>query len=168
MVTITGRVFNGDTNTGLANIRVRVQADASRSTTTDANGRYSLQVEKGSTYKVYPDSDSYVFVPPHYSGVINRDATHDFEARSKRDWVLIYGRVTKGTSTPFPNLQMTLRIDRTRTIWTNANGEYSFVVRKGNGFLLKPYDTSYTYEPRDYIVGIADRDRQYNLQAYRK
>lgn len=65
---ISGRVTTVGTDRGVEGVTVALSGDASRTTTTDAEGRYSFLVEDG-TYTVSPSESKHNFQPQERSGI---------------------------------------------------------------------------------------------------
>ncbi len=76
---VRGRVTEG--SVGLAGVSVALTGSRTASTTTDANGSYSFNVEGGGSYSVTPSKKDYTFAPASASfGAVDGDRTADFAA----------------------------------------------------------------------------------------
>lgn len=79
---IAGRVTDGE-GAGLSGVTIALSGGQSRTTTTDANGTYSLtSLASGATYTVTPSKAGYSFTPPnqYYAALGQDDLTADFVA----------------------------------------------------------------------------------------
>ena len=122
--TLSGRVTNASGGAAIAGATVSVSGPTNRSTTTDANGNYSMTLPTG-TYNV--SVSAFGFTGQTASAVVNTGATttQNFALVQAPSFTLS-GVVRDSASQPIANATVTIQGTPIAPATTNASGAYSF------------------------------------------
>ena len=154
-ITVSGNVYDEDNNNNIVGANVYFKANNGGSiisTTTDANGNYSMQIPKKMAGVIYPVVDGYVFA--WECRIIGDGATADktdvdFAGTKKTKQFTISGTVTDHDGDPLSSVQITFRNDNYTfhdiIAITDDNGEYSITVAEGSKGTLSAIAEGYTF-----------------------
>jgi hypothetical protein len=146
--TISGRIVD-IRGTGIANIQVTLSGDASRSRTTDSQGKFFFSdLAQGGNYTVTPAINSFTFdFDNHSYSPLTTDIT-DSNFVAKTPTYFITGRLMKG-QLALANIKVNLEgtdIPANTSVQTTANGNYTFSNLTINGdFKVTPSSAEYTF-----------------------
>ena len=147
--TLSGTV-SGAVSAGVA---VAVSGDATASTTTDALGNYSFQVEDGS-YTVTPSLSGYLFTPSNIPLTVNGA---DLPGQNFTSAGITYS-ISGTVSGAQPGVTMTLGGSASATTVTDGNGVYHFTGLAGGSYTVTPSMTGYTFLPVSSTVLLTGAD----------
>lgn len=154
-VTYSGNVYDEDDDSNIEDADIYFKANNGGSiisTTTDANGNYSMQIPKKMAGVIYPVVDGYVF--DWECRIIGDGATADktdvdFAGTKKTKQFTISGTVTDHDGDPLSSVQITFRNDNYTfhdiIAITDDNGEYSITVAAGSKGTLSAIAEEYTF-----------------------
>ena len=159
--TISGTITEG--GSPLAGVTVTLTGDSSDSTTTDASGNYSFNVDHGSNYTVTPTLSGYTFAPLSSSGVLEADVTHDFTASLCIH--TISGNITLGGS-PLSGVTVNLSGDISNSTTTDASGNYTLSdIPHNTSYTITPTLNGHTFSPVSSSGTLSDSDITHNFTA---
>jgi inhibitor of cysteine peptidase len=136
--TISGRVTDSAGN-GIAGVTI---SNGTHSATTDAQGRYALNVPPGE-YWLVPSRNGYTFNPERRWITVNRHLSgQDFTATLAT--YVIRGRVTDSAGNGIAGVTIS---DGTRSATTDAQGRYALTNVPQGGYWLTPSHNTYVFNP---------------------
>ncbi|MBQ5576386.1 MAG: carboxypeptidase regulatory-like domain-containing protein, partial [Bacteroidales bacterium] len=146
--TISGKVLD-EQSKGIAYAEVSLTADkqAAKTVKADANGAYSIDVEKNFTGNIYAFADGYVFDPISVSKVSGVLTGKDFKGTSK--YVTISGKVTDENNKGIPSAEVSLTSDKQadKTVKTAGDGSYSMQIEKNYSGKLYAFAYGRDFDP---------------------
>ncbi|MFY9622293.1 MAG: carboxypeptidase regulatory-like domain-containing protein [Pyrinomonadaceae bacterium] len=147
---ISGRVTKPNGNPIVSAV-LTVSGGTSKSTTTDANGNYTLAyVPAGDEYVLSISRVNYTFAPPtNYLGTLDEDRTANFTGTPVT--LTISGRVTTDYL-PLSGVTMTMIGTETGSAVTHANGTFSFNVAAEGTYKITPSRTHYSFDPVSFTT----------------
>jgi subtilisin family serine protease len=147
--TISGQVFNGTATRTVVTL-TRMSSGAQISTQTDISGKYYFnKLPSGDTYTLTPSRigpEAYVYSPATFTvSNLSADTTVDFtESVAKFS---LSGHVRNANGTPLSGISLKLNSGSSGTTETDANGFYSFSNLAVTTYDVRPFSSSYTFNP---------------------
>ncbi|HEX8285830.1 MAG TPA: carboxypeptidase regulatory-like domain-containing protein [Pyrinomonadaceae bacterium] len=162
--TISGRVTKSG-GVGLAGATVTLSGTQTGTTTTDANGNYSLaNLAAGGNYTVTPSKANYTFAPaPQTFNDLGANRTADFTATPQN--LTVAGRVTVSGGAGLSGVTVTLSGARNAATTTDANGAYSFSVPADADYTVTPSKKSYNFTPASAAFKALDANKTADFAA---
>jgi len=152
--TISGTV-GGDT---LKDVAISLTGNATKSTTTDANGKFLLSGLANGDYTIAAKKMGYTFNPSNTALTVKEVNISDVTFTGTLDSAstnVISGTVTGAV---IDNVKLTLSGASSSTTMSNANGDYSFTgLGKGN-YTVTPSLTGYSFSPANLQATINTTD----------
>ncbi len=142
---IRGRVTDDAGPVRGALVALEGRADAA----TDAAGAYAFEgLPAGFAYNVNVSDDPEHSYDPHSREVESLERDEEFDFKATTPFVL-NGRVTDSEGRGIFGVTVTLQGEERGTVYTNADGEYSFVAKAYGDYTLTPsqYQDYYTFSP---------------------
>jgi protocatechuate 3,4-dioxygenase beta subunit len=141
--TLNGRIAEG--TSGLGGVTVSLTGSKSATTTTDASGNYSFNVEAEGDYTITPAKTHYTFSPqPAIFHVLGGNRAADFAATLNRHSITV--RVTDANGASLAGATLTLTGAQTVTAATDASGGYTFSnLPAGVNYTLAVSKNHYTF-----------------------
>jgi len=127
----------------------------SKTTTTDTNGDYTFTIVGNGSYTVTPSRTGYTFSPVNRSVTVNgaNVTVPEFTGTTYS----ISGKVTVGGA-PLSGVTMSLSGAVSRTITTDANGDYTFTIVGNGSYTVTPSRTGYNFSPVNSSVTVNGAD----------
>ncbi len=151
----------------LQGITVSLSGASTDSTTTSDTGFYIFSdLPAGQSYTVTPSSVYYNFTPSYSDLTLTADAPGtDFEGALGE--YSIYGTITDSeTLLPLESVKVTLSGDASATVYTDANGEYTFSNLQAAGdYTITPAKSNWTFTPTSASVNNLGSDVGQNFSA---
>jgi len=161
---ISGRITDTAGN-GVAGVQVRPNFGSSQTTSSDANGYYTLaNLPAGQSYDVVVSHSDYTFDSPHqYLGVITEDATANFVATRLYK---ITGRVIDRNGVGIGGVAVTVTGGDSRSGSTNSDGSYALnSLRAGLNYTLSIWHSDYAFNPEVMTFSNLAADQIANFSA---
>jgi hypothetical protein len=160
--TISGNVYENFFD--LPDVEMILSGDASRTTKTDKDGKYSFTGLPNGNYRVTPYLKDYDFEPTSKDVILNganKDGI-DFRGEKRNDPVGEYslsGKVVLSGGGVLPDVTIKLSgNDANRSRITDSNGNYSFPNMSDGNYTLTPSLTNYAFTPISRNVDVSGAD----------
>jgi len=162
---VTGQDFTGTTYSisgrvtaagiPLSGVSMSLSGAVSKTTTTDTNGDYTFTIVGNGSYTVTPSRTGYTFSPVNRSVTVNgaNVTVPEFTGTTYS----ISGKVTVGGA-PLSGVTMSLSGAVSRTITTDANGDYTFTIVGNGSYTVTPSRTGYNFSPVNSSVTVNGAD----------
>ncbi|MDI6742560.1 MAG: carboxypeptidase regulatory-like domain-containing protein [Smithella sp.] len=157
---ISGNVYENFFD--LPDVEMILSGDASRTTKTDKDGKYSFTGLANGNYRVTPKFESYFFTPASVNITINGANVADvnFYGENQDGDYSIAGKVVlSGGVSGLEGVTVALRGDANRTMTTDNNGEYEFAGLGDGSYTVTPSLKNHAFTPinSDITVNGADK-----------
>ncbi|MDH4275722.1 MAG: carboxypeptidase regulatory-like domain-containing protein, partial [Gammaproteobacteria bacterium] len=160
--TLSGRVVDA-LNVPISDVAIALSGDATASTRTNANGRYSFTKLARGAYTVTPTFTGLSFTPVSRAVTITRFSARrvnftSTDALPNATTYSISGRITTNTGGALRGATVSVSGAGTGSVVTDANGEYT-ISTLGNGtYTVTPSMTGYTFTPATRTATINNAD----------
>jgi FtsP/CotA-like multicopper oxidase with cupredoxin domain len=156
---VTGRNFTGiaysitgtirtPSFTPIAGVTVQLTGAASATTTTNAQGQYTLNGLANGNYTVTPNLAPYTFSPVSRNVTVNNaNVTGQNFTGTAPVTYTISGTIRTPFFTPVAGVTVTLTGAANATVTTNSFGQYSFTGRSNGNYTVTPSQTGRTFTP---------------------
>ncbi|MFA5322283.1 MAG: carboxypeptidase regulatory-like domain-containing protein [Smithella sp.] len=162
---ISGSIFESNTNDDISGVTVELTGSATASTTTNSAGEFSFTGLENGTYTITPSLANYTFEPENAEIVINGEDVDDIDfAATYSESVGPYSISGVVTGYLSQGVTITLSGDADKTTTTNASGNYSFTGLADGNYAVTPSFTDSGFTPAilDVVVsGASETDKDF-------
>jgi hypothetical protein len=146
--TISGQVMTA--GSPLSGVLMTLSGTQNKTTQTDANGNYSFQAQAEGNYVVTPQRANYSFQPSSVS-ITNLTANSTANFTGSLVNYTISGHVMAAGS-PLNGTLITLSGTQSKTIQTDASGNYSFTAQAEGNYVVTLQRTNYSFQPSSVSI----------------
>ncbi|RRR65752.1 MAG: hypothetical protein EI684_22225 [Candidatus Viridilinea halotolerans] len=144
---VSGRVTASD-GSGLAGVTI---SDGVRSTTTDANGDYTIAGLYQGSYTITPSRSNYNFSPSSRSVSMNSSQT-GVNFTATQPTYSVSGRITTSNGSGLAGVTVS---DGVRSTTTDSNGGYTLANVPAGSHTITPQLSSYSFTPASRSIGVS-------------
>ena len=136
-------------------VLITLTGTSTATTTTNTSGNYTFPGLANGTYTAVPSLTGYIFTPASNLATINNGSATFSNFISTQEIVPTYSIAGTVSGATQSGVTINLTGAATKTITTDASGNYSFTTLSNGNYTVTPSKTGYTFNPASTAVSVS-------------